>query len=303
MFPRSQPSGAQNRKRKKKEIEMVQSMQGSMNKFLVKPSNVSENPVNNPVCDDENICDENIENVCDDENIRDDDACDDDNIDDIFVDDIGVNIFDPRVWDGLNSKMKALLVEKGPIRETNITFPKDNLGRHFSFEYYVRKLRNGECYDRKWLVYSKELDKVFCFCCKIFKDGRSKSQLASEGLNCWKQLGQRLELHENSLEHLTNFKVWCELRLRLDKNQTLDKELQELIKKDTDHWKEVLVRIIATVKCLAKNNLAFRGTNQKLYEKSNGNFLGLTEMIAEFDPIMKQHFRLFEDKKNSLSLS
>ena len=78
--------------------------------------------------------------------------------------------------------------------------------------------------------------------------------------------------------------------MRLDKNQTIDKDLQELIKKDTVHWKQVLVRIIAVVKCLAQYNLAFRGTNKKLYEESNGKFLGVLQMIAEFDPVMQHHF-------------
>ncbi|XP_071705365.1 uncharacterized protein [Rutidosis leptorrhynchoides] len=82
-------------------------------------------------------------------------------------------------------------------------------------------------------------------------------------------------------------------------NQTIDKELQGLIKKDTDHWKEVLVRIIATIKCLAVYNLLFRGT-KKLYENSNGNFLGILQMIAEFDPVMKQHFRRIENNETHI---
>ncbi|XP_050386167.1 uncharacterized protein LOC126802569 [Argentina anserina] len=132
---------------------------------------------------------------------------------------------------------------------------------------------------------------------RLFKVTHSRSQLASEGIKDWKHLSQILSKHESSSEHLINLKTWAELRMRLKKSQTIDKELQELIKKDTEHWREVMVRIIAVVKCLAKHNLAFRGTNEKIYEDSNGNFLGMLEMITEFDPIMKQHFRLIQDKE------
>ncbi|CAN6547636.1 unnamed protein product [Malus baccata var. baccata] len=146
-----------------------------------------------------------------------------------------INIYDPRVWDGLNAEMRDLLVENG--------------------------------------------------------------ELAKDGISDWRHLGVKLDQHEKSKEHLTNLRTWVELKSRLTTNQTIDKEFQMRIKKETNHWKQVMLRIIVVVKCLAIRNLAFRGTNERPYENSNGNFLGLLEMIAEFDPIMQKHFRLIENKE------
>ncbi|XP_021736478.1 uncharacterized protein LOC110703029 [Chenopodium quinoa] len=83
--------------------------------------------------------------------------------------------------------------------------------------------------------------------------------------------------------------TWCELRLRLQQSETIDKFAQEKLRKEKEYWKSVIFRIIAIVKYLAIHNLALRGKKDKLYENSNGNFLGLIEMLAEFGPLMKEH--------------
>ena len=85
--------------------------------------------------------------------------------------------------------------------------------------------------------------------------------------------------------------AWVDLEARLSKRKTIDKDVQERIDKEKEHWQKVLIRIIAVVKNLAKNNLAFRGQNEKIYEERNENFLSLIEMIAEFDLTMQEHNR------------
>ncbi|KAI3706499.1 hypothetical protein L6452_24285 [Arctium lappa] len=279
------------------------------------PTNVNAN-ASNDVLDDNNV-DVNASNdVLDDTNIDDatnvdanasndvlndtnvnanasNDVLDDTNVDHVAnVNDTfnNIDIFDPRNWDFLDCKMIDVLVAKGPKRDLYVKKgPKDKFSKRFSATWYTRILSNGEKCDRDWLVYSVELDKVFCFCCKIFKKKHGKGQLTNDGFGDWSHLSTRLKEHETSIDHVMNMKTWYDFRLRLQKNQTIDKVAQNQIEKEKSHWKKVLVRIVAIVKFLAKHNLAFRGTNLRLYEKSNGNFLGLIEMLAEFDPTIQDH--------------
>ena len=57
-------------------------------------------------------------------------------------------------------------------------------------------------------------------------------------------------------------KAWIDLEMRLLENTTIDKNFQEQVNKEKDHWKKVL-RIIVVVKNLGKNNLAFQGKKMK----------------------------------------
>lgn len=44
------------------------------------------------------------------------------------------------------------------------------------------------------------------------------------------------------------------------------------------------------IKFLSSRGLAFRGDNEIVGSQHNGNYLGILEFIAEYDPLLRSHF-------------
>ncbi|KAJ8682111.1 hypothetical protein QAD02_017903 [Eretmocerus hayati] len=184
------------------------------------------------------------------------------------------------------------LILTGPTRVLLSEYPQDKEGRHFSNDYYVRKLRNGkETSDRRWLVYSASQNSIYCFCCKLL-DRKSNVKLTSTGYSDWKHVVEALRCHEDSTSHQTQYATWLESEIRMMTGRTIDKMELDMIRKESMRWRNVLKRLIYFTLYLAENNLAFRGSSDKLFTPHNGNFLGLAQMVGKFDPVMDQHLTL-----------
>lgn len=86
-------------------------------------------------------------------------------------------------------------------------------------------------------------------------------------------------------------KNWKLLETSLSTHTTIDRNNERIIRSEKDRWRSVFERLFAIVRYLSQQNLAFLGSVDQIYQPHNGNFLGLVELIAKFDPVMKEHLR------------
>nr|XP_047132483.1 zinc finger MYM-type protein 1-like [Hydra vulgaris] len=204
--------------------------------------------------------------------------------------DLPLNFNDPAKWPIIDGKFKALLMKYGPIQKLPSLIPEDEQGRKFSSFYFFRRMSNGDKIKHTWLLYSITKDTVFCFCCKIFSP--NKFSLSShDGCRDWKNISIIIKRHETSSGHTTAYLNWRDLEVRLKSGTTIDHIIQKIIQSETQHWRQVLARIITLIRTLAGQNLALRGTCEKLFEPNNGNFLKFIEFLGNYDPIMSKHIQ------------
>lgn len=197
---------------------------------------------------------------------------------------------DPVDWKMLNSQQHQLIIERDPVQIKRVNFPIEAQERHFSNFYYKRIMSNGETFERKWLVYSEKSNCVFCYCCVLFNNSDSTARNWSvNGYSDWKNISRALKIHESSKNHLECVQKWMELDIRLKTGKTIDEEHKRLLEIERRHWREVLKTIVATIQLCSSQMLAFRGTSDKLFEKNNGNFLKIMELLGKFVPVVSEH--------------
>ena len=150
-------------------------------------------------------------------------------------------------------------------------------------------------YDRSWLCYSDATKKVYCFYCKLF--ATDSSSFSSHGYNDWKNASQRLLAHEKSLTHLNAVQKFSNMKCSKTR---IDHELDQQISAQTMYWTSVLERIVEVIKFLSERGLPFRGHDEIIGSKHNGNYLGALELIAKFDPFLSAHIekqRILQEEK------
>ncbi|XP_022897762.1 uncharacterized protein LOC111411468 [Olea europaea var. sylvestris] len=196
MSTRKSESGYSKRKWHKKVEQLIKSHEGAIDKFFYgNKQKHNDDIVPEEEFDKNDIDDNTIEKhhcLVNEEISIEDDVMNERNINEKISEPFSFDISDPANLKNVNLNLRDLIIMKGPVRDNDVIFPKDVANRHFSSVHYTRRLSNGENHDRKWLIYSKSLDKIFSFSCKLFKNNGVQTQLAHDGANDWKNIENNL---------------------------------------------------------------------------------------------------------------
>jgi len=177
-----------------------------------------------------------------------------------------------------------------------INFPSDSSGHKFIHSLLTKKMRNGQVIDRDWMVWSQSKQVLYCVPCRLFSDlpKSCRSSLASpSGFSSdtsWRKLYDKLPEHESSVNHKKNDIEWREVERRIENDKTVSKLLSESILSEAALWRQIL-RLLDVTLFLAERGLAFRGESSKIGDISNGNFLGILELIGHYDPVLEIHLQ------------
>ncbi|XP_050064590.1 zinc finger MYM-type protein 1-like [Aphis gossypii] len=278
---KNQLSGAENRKRAKVKAIKTANVLSKVAKldayFNIKNAiNGTENTSSINIVD-ENTCDEKTEIQPVTTNLR-------------INEETTVPNKDPALWK-INENTIDYFTLNGfdqNLKNTDFSSSKETI---YLLEIFV--LVNGESINRTFVLYSESKGCIYCAPCRLFGGPNTTNIFSKFGFFDWKKGEQKLSRHENSLNHKS-----CILKMKKRGSEIgrIDHQLILQVQTETNYWKEVLTRVVAVVKSLSSRGLAMGGHDDKFGSTYSGNFVMSLELIAEFDPFLKNHISEFGNK-------
>jgi hypothetical protein len=193
----------------------------------------------------------------------------------------------------ISDELKEIIIKHASCRPLG-PFPLNAAKRQFSSDYYSYTNVASVRFEREWLCYSPILDAVYCEPCWLFapRNGPFFRREWIDGINDWKHIGQKIRKHECTHSHIRSTMVYMHWK----KDNRIDKELQDAIRKETNYWMKVLDRLVEIVLTLASCNLSFRE-----HRGESGNFNALVSLVAKYDPILDELLKKAEKSTRYLS--
>ena len=192
--------------------------------------------------------------------------------------------------------MREKIVTKGsdPFQKKNGPFSKDKKARWITSAWFSKTLPDGRKQNRSWIAYSPKTEAAYFIPCILFSNTPANSESLfkmKQGFKKWKDSSPVVS-HEQTSWHRQAFAEWKEMEMHLRGEETIKEKLVQEIETEWSKGRHILTALLACIKFLAKRNLAFHGSSDKVDDdKGEGNFLALVKHIAEFEPIPKIYLK------------
>ena len=210
-----------------------------------------------------------------------------------LVNDIGL-------WDDISEDIRNRWIAKGSedCRNNCNNFPNSGMihgnegyQRYCSKSFFTRiHPLTGESAERIWLCYSPSIGKVFCFACKLLS--RITSPF-TQGFNAWKHADERISSHGNSQQHREAMVIMCTRKTSIGR---VDCHIIQEFENQRQCWRKVIERAVSVITFLIERGLPLREKDEVIGSPSNGNYLGVMEVLSKYDSFLAQHITMFVNK-------
>ena len=133
---------------------------------------------------------------------------------------------------------------------------------------------------------------VVLFTCNLVPD-QEHHFISGSGFSDWKHASERIPEHERGILHRNAMLTWVS---RQQTSGIIDSQLSNQFESERQYWRNVLRRLVAVIKFISERRLALRGANEVFASSQNGNYMGMLELIGQFDPFISNHIKQFGNK-------
>lgn len=158
--------------------------------------------------------------------------------------------------------------------------------REFGKKYVVKRSFQHSWFQKwHWIHYDENNDAAFCHnCVKACKEKKlissnAESAFITKGFTNWKDASVKFKEHANSKCHTDAMLVTVTLQATPDIGEVLNRQTI----KEKEQQRDVLLKILSTVKYLGPQGIPLRGN-----EDSNSNFIQLLKLWTEDDPRIQE---------------
>jgi len=134
----------------------------------------------------------------------------------------------------------------GPF-QPKLNFPTVN-NRHFCLDWYTLY---------KWLEYSEQLDRAYCFPCRFcYSHGKIDNAFTVHGFNNWRKGTEKLNSHQSYSSHKESFERYTLAVQNYNSNTDVLKLLDHSRSKQSEENRCYLREIVRTVHFLGRQGMA-----------------------------------------------